>query len=60
MAEEAKKKLRDHFGINVVFPEHETARLKAISGLYDSRPVKVTDELISWADGNAGRGGKAQ
>lgn len=55
MAEDAKKKLSAYFGVEVSFSEAEIYRLNTISKLYDNRPVRVTDELISWANGEEKR-----
>lgn len=42
--------LKKDFGIDAEIDPEICARLQTISNLYQSRPVKVTDELIRWAD----------
>lgn len=42
-------KLKKNFGIEVKFEDEALYRLRAISKLY-GKPIKVTEELISWAD----------
>lgn len=49
-ANESKDKLSQYFGIDINFDEEKISRLKRIAGLFNTRPVKVTDELVSWAD----------
>jgi hypothetical protein len=47
---ETKARLDRDFGVEITFEEELLARLQKISELYRSRPVEVTEELISWAD----------
>lgn len=49
-AQKSKTKLKTYFDIDVTFDEEDIERLSKISELYKNRPVKITDELISWAD----------
>ncbi|MHC2215499.1 hypothetical protein [Rhizobium leguminosarum] len=46
----AKLQLKENFDVVIDFEGDAVQRLTAIAHLYDNRPVKVTDELISWAE----------
>lgn len=46
----AKLQLRETFDVVIDFEGEAVQRLTSIAHLYDNRPVKVTDELISWAE----------
>ncbi len=46
-------RFQEAFSIDVNLDEGLMARLAAISDLYASRPVEVTDELIQWANRNS-------
>jgi len=48
--EETKERLKRDFDVDVEIDRIVTERLEAISKLYQSRPVKVTDELIAWGN----------
>lgn len=48
---QAREILKDDFGIELAMDPKVIERLEAISRLYESRPVKVTEELIGWANG---------
>lgn len=50
VADEAGRKLKADFGVDLNIEEKDTTRLRAISEVWKNRPVKVTDELIQWAD----------
>ncbi len=50
LADETGSKLKDRFGIDLAIDEKDLARLRAISDVWENRPVKVTAELVSWAD----------
>jgi hypothetical protein len=47
---EAKDGFKSAFGVPLEIDTAMLDRLAAISKLYNDRPVKVTDELIAWAD----------
>lgn len=46
----SKDALSQHFSVEISVDDKVIERLKAISNLYQTRPVQVTDKLISWAD----------
>ncbi|MBY5585335.1 hypothetical protein [Rhizobium leguminosarum] len=50
IGEAAKLKLRQSFDVDIVLDGEALSRLTSIAHLYDHRPVKVTDVLISWAE----------
>ncbi len=47
---ETKERLKRDFGVDSEIDPKVVERLEAISKLYQSRPVKVTNELIQWAN----------
>lgn len=50
IARNAQAKLLDDFGVELNFKAGVIERLEAVAALIDNRPIKVTDELINWAD----------
>lgn len=50
MAETSGKALNDAFGVTVEFDTEQMARLRKIANLWDKRPMKISSELIGWAD----------
>lgn len=49
---ETKERLKRDFEVDAEIDPKVVKRLEAISKLYQSRPVKVTEELIAWANRN--------
>lgn len=50
VADEAGRKLKTFFDVDLQIEEKDATRLRAISEVWKNRPVKVTAELIQWAD----------
>lgn len=51
-AGEAQERLKANFGVEVVLDEDVLAKLAEVSDAYKNRPVKVTERLISLANGD--------
>jgi hypothetical protein len=47
---EANRLLKQNFNIDIDINPEARSRLELISKIYQHRPVKITDELIKWAD----------
>jgi hypothetical protein len=47
---EAQNKLKRDFDIELVIEQEHVSRLKEISALYLSRPIQITEKLVSWAN----------
>lgn len=47
---DSKKRLKQDFDVQIEIDKKALERLAAISKLYGSRPVKITSELIAWAE----------
>jgi hypothetical protein len=49
--QDAKERLKRDFDVDAEIDPQVLERLEKISKLYQSRPVKITPELVAWADG---------
>lgn len=50
LCDNAKDKMKRYFDIEIQFAETDITRMKAISALHENRPIKVSDEIIAWAE----------
>ncbi|KQV63747.1 hypothetical protein [Rhizobium sp. Root1220] len=50
LADQSSETLRERFGVVVEFDASPMSRLQKIADLADKRPLKITDELIQWAN----------
>ncbi len=53
IAADTRDKIKERFDVELALPTPDRERLEAISEAWQQRPLKVTPELIAWADRNS-------